>query len=145
MKVFPVYEARPIVQTHKHRKNVLDLSTLEKKGLEMFLETHGVNPKSWLLDGWLSCKTRRVSPLVPALFISEWAQERLGHHPLAVLVALAKLREGDSGPDWRQLPPSKDALRQILAECRGLSLDDDEDVETLIEALVEGISSRELF
>ena len=32
MKVFPLYEAKPIEQKHAHRNNILDLSSLEKKG-----------------------------------------------------------------------------------------------------------------
>ena len=145
MKVFPLYEAKPIEQKHAHRNNILDLSSLEKKGLDRFLEVNKASPKSWLLHGWLSCGIKRVSPLPYALFIAEWAQERKGHHPLEVLVALAKLQDGDPRPSFRQMPPSKAALRQMLSECRGLALNNDEDFEVLIETLVDGIVSRDLF
>jgi hypothetical protein len=146
MKTFPIYDAKPLPDvTALHRKNVLGLRSAEKKGLDKFLEEHGVGPRSWLLDGWLSTRIKRVSPLRQALFIAEWAQQRKGFHPLEVLVAMGKYEEEMPKPSFRQAPPSKEALSQILQECRSLSLDSDEDFNTLIETLIEGIVTRSLF
>jgi len=144
MKVFPVYDARPVPE-NTHRKNLLGLRRTEKLALNRFMEDNGVSPKSWLLDGWLSTKIKRVATLRAALFIAEWAQFRKGFHPMEVLTLLAKYEEEACLPQLRQHPPSKDALREILKGCRGLALDDDKDLEKLVETLVNEIVSRELF
>ena len=144
MKVFPVYDARPVPQ-NPHRKNLLGLRKAEKMALDRFMADNGVSPKSWLLDGWLSTKIKRVATLRASLFIAEWAQFRKGFHPMEVLTILAKYDKDAPLPNLRQQPPSRDALREILGECRGLALDDDEDLEELVETLVSEIVSRELF
>ncbi len=144
MKVYPIYDSKPLPKDTK-LKNILGLRALEKKSLGMFMEENDVYPKSWLLDGWLSTRVKRVATLRAALFIAEWSQQRKGFHPLAVLTALAKYPEGAPEPHFSQAPPSREALKDILKEARGLSLDDNDDFERLLDILIDGIVEAELF
>lgn len=144
MKVFPIYDATPLPE-NPHRKNLLGLRRVEKLALDRFMTDNNVSPKNWLLDGWLSTRIKKVCTLRAALFIAEWAQFRKGFHPIEVLIALAKYDEDQPLPKLRQQPPSRDALRQILEPCRELALDNDDDFNELLDTLIEGIISHDLF
>ena len=135
MKVFPIYDAKAL-PTNPKRKNLLGLSRVDKKALDRFLVDRGVSPKSWLLDGWLSTRVKRVATLRGALYLAEWAQCRMGFDPHQVLVALAKYEGTTPAPQYQAAGcDGREELRTALSPHRTLALDDDEDFEKLLDLL----------